>query len=152
MNLNLYLACFGVAVVGMALQIVLKLQSLQQKATAANVEFNARLYFKKDWLSTIASLLTIILFLLFVDNILKWKPAIVDFIKIFFGFVGYTGSDIASRLFSVINKQINGIIDSKTNKADGVPEKPLTQLPGKQTGLPDYQAPPPPDPVNTKTE
>jgi hypothetical protein len=117
MNLQLYLACFGVALVGMALQIVLKLKSLQDKATAANVEFNARIYFRKDWLSTIASLLTIILFLLFIDNILKWKPAIVDFLKIFFGFVGYTGSDIASRLFSVVNKQINNVIDLKTGDA-----------------------------------
>lgn len=114
MNLQLYLACFGVALVGMALQIVLKLKSLQDKATAANVEFNVGIYFRKDWLSTIASLLTIILFLLFIDNILKWKPAIVDFLKIFFGFVGYTGSDIASRLFSVVNKQINNVIDFKT--------------------------------------
>lgn len=114
MNLQLYLACFGVALVGMALQIVLKLKSLQDKAAAANVEFNVRIYFRKDWLSTIASLLTIILFLLFIDNILKWKPAIVDFLKIFFGFVGYTGSDIASRLFSVVNKQINNVIDLKT--------------------------------------
>jgi hypothetical protein len=122
MNLQLYLACFGVALVGMLLQIVLKLKSLQDKATAANVEFNARIYFRKDWLSTIASLLTIILFLLFIDNILKWKPAVVDFLKIFFGFVGYTGSDIASRLFSVVNKQINNVIDLKTgpNEKNGM--------------------------------
>lgn len=118
MNFQLYLACFGVALVGMALQIVLKLKSLQDKAAAANVEFNARIYFRKDWLSTVASLLTIILFLLFIDNILKWKPAVVDFLKIFFGFVGYTGSDIASRLFSVVNKQINNVIDLKTGPND----------------------------------
>lgn len=118
MNFQLYLTCFGVALVGMTLQIVLKLKSLQDKATAANVEFNARIYFRKDWLSTIASLLTIILFLLFIDNILKWKPAVVDFLKIFFGFVGYTGSDIASRLFSVVNKQINNVIDLKTGPTD----------------------------------
>jgi hypothetical protein len=72
-------------------------------------------------LSITASILTIILFLLFLDNILKWKPVIVDYIKIGFAFVGYTGSDIASRLFSVVNKKINDVIDVKTNIADAKP-------------------------------
>jgi hypothetical protein len=120
MTLSLYTTCFFVALVGMALQTVLKMKSLQDKARAANLEFKPWRYFREDWLSITASVLTIILFLLFLDNILKWKPAIVDYIKIGFAFVGYTGSDIASRLFGVINKRINNAIDVKTNIADGV--------------------------------
>jgi amino acid permease len=121
MTLTLYATCFGVALVGMALQTVLKLKSLQDKARAANLTFKPGLYFREDWLSITASVLTIILFLLFLDNILKWKPVIVDYIKIGFAFVGYTGSDIASRLFSVVNKKINDVIDVKTNIADAKP-------------------------------
>jgi hypothetical protein len=128
MTLTLYVTCFCVALVGMALQTVLKMKSLQDKARAANVEFKIRQYFSNDWISIVASLLTIVMFLLFLDNILKWKPVIVDYIKIGFAFVGYTGSDIASRLFGVVNKKINNVIDEKTNIADNVNEVPKTKI------------------------
>lgn len=121
MTFTLYATCFGVALVGMALQTVLKMKSLQDKAKAANLTFKPVHYFREDWLSITASVLTIILFLLFLDNILKWKPVIVDYIKIGFAFVGYTGSDIASRLFGVVNRKINNVIDVKTNIADAKP-------------------------------
>lgn len=126
MDIKMYGACFAVALVGMALQTVLKIDSLQKKARAANVKFGPADYFKNDWLSITASILTIILFLMFLDNLLKWKPAIIDFVKILFAFVGYTGSDIASRLFSVVNNKINSIIDVKTGKSDSAP---LTEIP-----------------------
>lgn len=119
MNFQLYLTCFLVALIGLALFTVLKIKGLQDKAIAANVQFKPSQYFKTDWLSILASLLTIILFLFFVDNILKWQPVVIDYIKIGFAFVGYTGSDIASRLFGVVNSRINQVIDTKTTKADG---------------------------------
>jgi hypothetical protein len=112
----------------MALQTVLKMKSLQDKAKVANLTFKPITYFREDWLSITASVLTIILFLLFLDNILKWHPAIVNYIKIGFGFVGYTGSDIASRLFGVVNKKINNVIDVKTNIADNVNEVVKTKI------------------------
>ena len=118
MNFKLYAVCFAVALLGMLLQTILKMKSLQDKAKVANMEYNPYSYFKQDWLSISASLVTIILFLFFVDNILKWKPAVVDYIKIGFAFVGYTGSDIASRIFGVVNKRINSVIDAKTDIAD----------------------------------
>lgn len=128
MTLHLYLACFAIALIGMALNTALKMKSLQDKARAANVEFKPGKYFSDDWLSITASLLTIIMFLLFLDNILKWKPAVIDYVKIGFAFIGYTGSDIASRLFGVVNKKINNVIDTKTNIADNVTEAPKTKI------------------------
>lgn len=134
MTFEMYATCFAVAVVGMALNMALKLKSLQDKARLANVEFNAKKYFRNDWLSITASVLTIIMFLLFVDNILVWKPIVQGYLKIGFGFIGYTGSDIASRLFGVVNKRINAAIDYKTTVADaaeGNIESP-TPLPDKK--------------------
>lgn len=128
MTPQLYLQCFAVALVGMALQTALKMKSLQDKSRAANIEFKAGQYFRQDWLSITASVLTIIMFLLFLDNILKWKPVVVDYVKIGFAFVGYTGSDIASRLFGVLNKKINNVIDTKTNISDGIAEVPTTKI------------------------
>src|SRR5688572_3007530 len=112
MNLKLYIICFIVALVGMALQTLLKMKSLQDKSKAANVEFKPSQYFKEDWISITASILTIVMFLLFLDNILKWRADIVNYVKVGFAFVGYTGSDIASRLFGVLNKKINNVIDT----------------------------------------
>jgi len=132
----MYLTCFAVAIVGMALQTALKLKSLQDKARLANVEFKVWHYFRNDWLSITASILTIIMCLFFLDNIVKWKPVAADYLKVGFAFVGYTGSDIASRLFSVVNKKINAAIDYKTTVADiqeGTVDVPMP-LPQKKTG------------------
>ena len=127
MTITLYATCFCIALVGMALQTVLKIKSLQDKAAAGNVQFKISQYFSTDWLSIVASFLTIILFMLFMSEILKWQPAVVNYIKIGFAFVGWTGSDIASRLFSVVNKKINSIINDKANDSDGG-NTPVTPL------------------------
>lgn len=134
MTFQLYLECFAVAIIGMALHTTLKMKSLHDKAKLANVEFKVNQYFKNDWLSITASLLTIIMFLFFIDSIIKWKPQAVNYLRIGMAFVGYTGSDIASRLFSVVNKKINTAIDYKTTVADeqtGNLENP-TPLPDKK--------------------
>lgn len=119
MTLNLYLSCFGIALIGMALQVVLKIKSFQDKATAANVCFVPADFFKKDYWALIASVLTIFLFIFLLGDLLKMWPDLKGWVKIGFAFVGYTGSDIASRLFSVLNGKLNSIIDQKTNQADG---------------------------------
>jgi hypothetical protein len=110
------------------------MKSLQDKARKANVEFKISDYFKYDWLSISASILTIILFLFFLKYGAKRWPQFVDAFTILFAFIGYTGSDVASRLFSVVNKKINSAIDYKTTVADTSTddlENP-TPLPGKK--------------------
>lgn len=116
----MYLQCFAVAFTGWALHTSLKLRSLQVKSKAANLDFRMKDYFIDDWLIIVSCFLTIVLFLLFVDEVAKFNGKIMDFVKIGFGFVGYTGSDVASRLFSFADKKINSVIDYKTNIADGI--------------------------------
>lgn len=120
MHTFLYVQCFATAFSGWALHTVLKLRSMQIKAKAANLNFALHEYFKEDWLSITACFLTITLFLLFADEVLHFNEKIIFYIKIGFGFVGYTGSDVASRFFSVVDKKINSVIDYKTNVADGI--------------------------------
>jgi hypothetical protein len=134
MTLTMYLTLFAVAIVGMALHTALKLKGLQDKARLANVEFKVVQYFKNDWLSITASVLTVVLCLFLTENILAWKPQAASYLKIGYAFVGYTGSDIASRLFGVVNRKINTAIDYKTTVADaaqGNTEAP-TPLPEKK--------------------
>ncbi len=118
MDLILYIKCFLVAVIGFAIFTGLKMKSMQDKARSGNIQFSAKDYFKDDWISICVSLLTIIMFLLFIDEILNLKPAMINYVLMGFAFVGYTSSDIASRLFSVANKRLNKAIDEKTTIAD----------------------------------
>lgn len=134
MNLQNYLELLAVALIGMALHTVLKIKSLKEKAKLANVEFKISQYFANDWPSILASALTIGMFLFFIDSLVKWQPKAENYLRVGFAFVGYTGSDIASRLFSVVNKKINTAIDYKTTVADmasGNTETP-TPLPKKE--------------------
>jgi len=132
MTLSLYIQCFAVALIGWALQTTLKMRALQLKARAANVIFKPVDYFKEDWLSITAAFLTIVLFLFFVSEFLNWQTWIISYVRIGFAFVGYTGSDIASRLFSVVNTRINAAIDYKTTISDtqtGTLDKPTPAVP-----------------------
>lgn len=115
----MYLTCFGLGLLGMAFQVALKLKSLQDKATAANIVFNEGDFFKKDKWTLICNVLAILIFVFLLGDMLKLWPALNGWVKIVFAFVGYIGSDVLLRFFSVVEKQMNGIIDIKTNKADG---------------------------------
>jgi hypothetical protein len=118
MSLTLYLQCFVIALLGGLLQTSFKMRSLQIKAKLANLEFSIKQYLKDDWIVIGGNLITIFLCLFFVDEILNIKPEAIDYLKLGFAFVGYTGSDILNRVFSVANKKLNSAIDYKTTIAD----------------------------------
>lgn len=127
MTLSLYIQCFAVAFFGMLLQALLKIKSIQNKAGVANVKFSAKEYLIEDWVSHSASLVTVIMVMFFVDEFAHFSEFVMKYVKFGFAFVGYTGSDIMSRLFSVVNKRINKAIDYKTTIADestGTVDKP----------------------------
>lgn len=127
MNIILYLQCFAVGVIGMTIHAIIKMKHIQDKARRNNIEFKPYEYFVKDWASHVATLLTIIMFMFFIEEFANFNQIVLDYAKIGFAFVGYTGSDIASRLFSVVDKRINSAIDYKTTIADeanGTLDKP----------------------------
>lgn len=127
MTTALYFQCFAVAFFGMVLQALLKIRSIQDKARKANVTFSAKEYLVDDWVSHCASLTTVVLVMFFVDELAHFSEYVMDYVKFGFAFVGYTGSDVMSRIFSVVNKRINNAIDYKTTQADeanGTTEKP----------------------------
>lgn len=120
--MNFYLTCFLMGIVGVALSTLTVLQSLTKKAKIANVIFNWKLFFSADiFIQLIGSLVTVGGALLLVGPFIKQFPQFADkdfAIMVVFATIGYLGSDIASRLFSVVNNRINGAIDYKTNQAD----------------------------------
>jgi len=118
MTIVMYLWCFLAVELGQALQVALKMKSISDKAKLSSLEFSTNSYFKDDKWGLIAGLISNLAFLMFVDELVKIKPEIVDYLKFGFFFVGYTGSDIILRFMSVANKKINAGIDIKTTKAD----------------------------------
>lgn len=102
----------------MILQALLKVKSIQDKARKANVQFNPKEYFVDDKISHGASLVTVIIVMFVVDEFAHFSEYVMQYIKFGFAFVGYTGSDVMSRLFSVVNRRINNAIDYKTTIAD----------------------------------
>lgn len=103
------------------------MRSLQVKAKLNNVIFHPIEVVTQDWLIDIGSLISIIICLFFIDSVLKIRPDAVNYLKIFFAFIGYTGSDVLSRLFSVVNNRLNAAIGYKTKQTDeanGTTDKP----------------------------
>lgn len=129
----MYGECFGVALVGLLIQVAMKIQTFQNTAKLANLKLDADNkfhwsdYFKNDWLSIAIALLTIVLYLAVLGEIIGFAPAAAKFVIIGSAFVGYTGGSIASRIFSAIDKRFNAAIDFKTTQADtaaGTAESP----------------------------
>lgn len=113
-----YLIIFFIAFLGMILQMLLKIKSIQDKAKKANVVFKIKEYFLDDWVSHCISLVTIIMFMFFITEFVAFNTIVSKYLKIGFAFVGYSSADIASRIFSVVNKRVNNAIDYKTTQAD----------------------------------
>lgn len=114
----IYLTWFGIGFCGALLQVLIKMKSLEIKSRKANLKFSPLAYLKEDFLSLSASILTLLMCLFLIDEVFKLNPKIVDYVKWLFAFIGYTGSDIMTRIFGVMNKQINNAIDDKTTIAD----------------------------------
>jgi hypothetical protein len=116
--MQLYLIYFGIGLLGMAFQIVLKMQSLKTLATKANVCFKPSQFFSDNWLSITLSLLTIILVLTFVSEVEVHYPAVKGWMRFTFAFIGYGGASILSRIFAVADSRLNQAIDYKTTISD----------------------------------
>lgn len=106
------------ALLGSVLQTAFKARSMQIKAKLSNIEFSFMGFLKDDWLVISANQITIFLALVMLDEIVKVDSKAMDYIKGIFAFVGYFGSDVALRIFSVANKRLNAAIDYKTTIAD----------------------------------
>lgn len=113
-----YIECFFVALLGMAISTLLILNSLSRKAKKANLQFSISSYFHDEVFVMAANFLWIITAMLCINWLTAWKPEWKNFVVPSFFFIGYLGSDVASRLASVANAKLNRAIDYKTNIAD----------------------------------
>lgn len=117
---QLYLWCLLASTLGGMFQAIMKMKSIRDKAMLSNVQFSAKKFFADDWFLMLGNQVFIFICLVIVDEWAKPDTIYMEKIKSFFVFIGWAGSDLALRLFSVANKRINSVIDSKTTEADAM--------------------------------
>jgi hypothetical protein len=138
--LILYIKLIGASLIGLFIMLLFKSKSLREKTTSGNIQFKGVVELIKDDIGRIiGTLLTItLLFLLFgkaidpdnmeiPDDKIKFldgwlvtsRRHIYEGVLVaLFSTVGYTGVDIALRIFSKVNSKINKALDHKTTKSD----------------------------------
>lgn len=120
MTTETYLWCFLAGLLGIAFYIfAIKIPAIKERAKVANTSFTYSGYLKNDLNAILASLLTVIILLVVLDELVAIKPAVVPFLKISFVTVGYMGSSVMVAVLGKAQKKLNEIIDVKTDKADG---------------------------------
>lgn len=119
MATQIYIQCFLAGLLGILFHVVaIKLPRLKKRFKAANVEFSFKAYLKGDALALISSLVTVIIVVYLLDELAGLKPAILDYVKFLFVFVGYSGSSLLIGALGKADTYVNKIINEKTDIAD----------------------------------
>lgn len=120
MTLQTYLWCFIAGLLGIGLHIwAVKLPNIKAQAKVGNIPFSYSKYFQDDLPAILSSAITVAIFLVILDELVAFKPAVIPFLKAGFIFVGFTGSSILIALLGKASKRVNNIVDAKTDIADG---------------------------------
>lgn len=118
----IYIQCFFISLVGLGFSMLTILRSLKNKAATNNLIFDKRLYWNTDlWIQIAGTMLSMAGSLLLLHPFLEQYPEIAkNNFKILLGFlaIGYMGSDLASRFFSVVNSKLNNASAFKSKDSD----------------------------------
>lgn len=116
-----FYAIIGVA--GVLFHSLIKLNGLVKDAQVGNVSFHPwEDYWKRDAVSIIMSLLSVGVWLLLFGEVAERYPAIKGFTRTSFFVMGALGSWAIQLGLGGAKKYIRGIVDIKTNIADGKTE------------------------------
>ena len=96
-----------------------KLPAQKRRATAANMPFKPADYFAEDWMAICASVLSVVIVAMLIDELSNFSEYVMKYVKFFFVAVGYMGSSFLQSVLSKTDKAINKVVDIKTNIADG---------------------------------
>lgn len=116
----IYLIYFGIGLLGMALQIGIKMQSFQSRMRANKLIFKPSQYFSDDWLSIAISFIVLCLWLTFLPDVETKYPAIHSYMRVAMGFMGYGGTSILTWAFSQFDARIKSASEFKAGLAGQV--------------------------------
>ena len=125
MSLSTYLWCFLAGVLGTLIHLfAVKIPAVKKSAVAANIKFTYSGLFEDELAAILANLFSILAVLLVLDEVLKFKPELLSWLKIFFLTFGFMGSSLMVAWLGKAADKINSVVDVKTNIADGVAPPP----------------------------
>ena len=111
-------------IAGFVFHSLIKLKSLKDDATAANLSFSVyKDYIVKDIFGILAAFFSPFVWLLLFGEIAGKYPALKEFALTSFFVMGALGSYVLQLLLGQAKKQIRKVVDEKTNIADGVENK-----------------------------
>lgn len=117
----LILQCIAMFILGQLLQLFwLKIPSLKKRAKAANYHFSIKEYWEMDWNLIIGTQVIGAMLILGLNELVQWKPVILNVVRWFFGGVGAFASSVVLSKLSAFEKKLSSFIDVKTDMADGV--------------------------------
>jgi hypothetical protein len=120
--MNIYLACTLVGILAMFLTQIIVVGKQMQKYKLANLKWEWKVYWGSDFFVQVAgTIVTMGIGLILLTFFLQQYPKVKDlpfFVASFFAFVGYTGTDSATKFFSAINNRYNSAVDYKTTEYD----------------------------------
>lgn len=120
MTTSLYIQCIAMFILGQAFDLMFsKIPENRKLFVKANEQFSLKKYWASDWNIIVGAFAVGIMLIIGLDQLIKWKPGVLDYVKWFFAGVGALCSIIAGR-WSNCKKYISDIIDRKTNIADSV--------------------------------
>ena len=121
MTLSLYIQCVLMFMGGQAIHLFLvKIPALKKRARAANKDFTMKEYWTEDWSIVVGTQVVGMVVILGLDQIVHWKPVILDWVKWWFAGLGAFGSTLIMSRWSPFEKKLLNLIDTKTNIADSV--------------------------------
>lgn len=125
MTFTTYLLCFLAGCLGILFHIfAVKIPATKKQAQVANMKFTYKGFFQDELVAILASLLTVIILLVVLNEVLALKPAVEPYLKSGFVLVGYTGSSILIALLGKASQKINEVVNIKTDVADQVSPQP----------------------------
>jgi hypothetical protein len=119
MNTETYVWCFLAGLLGLLFYLfAVKIPGVKTAAKVANMPFSYGQYFQDDLAAIMASLFTVLILLVVLDEAVALKPVILPYLKAGFVFVGYTGSSLLVKIMGKAQGKINDVVDEKTDIAD----------------------------------
>lgn len=118
MNSEIYFKCVIACLLGNICHITWKMFQLHRDYKKANEVFNVNKYFSGDWPAILVDIIFSFAVVYVADELIGHSEYLLNKIKIFFLFVGFSGSFVFHSLMSVSEKKLRQIIDTKTNELD----------------------------------
>lgn len=116
--------CIVMFILGQAVQLfIVKIPSVRERCRAANKDFSFAEYWKSDWNLVIGMGLFGGMLVVGLQEIIGMKPEVLNYVRWFFGGVGFSGQSFILSRWSKFEKVLNAVVDVKTNIADGVEDK-----------------------------